>query len=115
LLPAASAQLQLLNLTAASGIPSTCLSVLTQTVACDRQLLHVKSVGLPGIKAFFEQRDLETLCVSGCTTALSTYQRRVNGACANVRYTTEYGTKRLVAAWAEEFVEAYNSACLKDK
>ncbi|KAH7038274.1 uncharacterized protein B0I36DRAFT_359860 [Microdochium trichocladiopsis] len=115
LLPAVNADVQLLQFNATSGIPSTCLSVLTQTVACTDQLIHVAEVGMPGIKAYFEAGDLQSLCVATCTTALTTWQRRVVGACANVRIPTERGTQRLVAALAEEFVEAYSSACLKDK
>ncbi|RYP41942.1 hypothetical protein DL768_010417 [Monosporascus sp. mg162] len=110
----AQAQIQLLNITAGSTIPTTCRQVLTQTVACNKQLLHAKEVGVPVINHFYSAEALTNLCTNGCTAALSTWLRRVTGACANVRIPTNHGTLMLVSALAEQYVEAYSSYCLRD-
>lgn len=105
-----AAQIYLANFTssnAPSTFSSTCVSVLNQQVNCSPYLNYV---GLDS--SFYSNAVLSTLCTSTCITALSTYLRRVEGACTNMYYDSPNGYSYLAAYNAELVWERYETVCL---
>jgi hypothetical protein len=106
--PPAVAQYQFYNLTTAgTDLSSTCVSVLNQAVSCDT------AVSWAGKGRYEDDATLATLCTTTCTNALSTWLRRVAGACT-VRYNNGKGNAVLPAYWVESIVENYNIVCQKN-
>lgn len=102
------AQVYLANFTTApSSFSSTCVQVLNQQVNCNASLLWAGQDGR------FETDDtLEYLCTSTCASALSTYVRRVEGACGTSRYEGTDGYDYLAYYNAELVYERYESLCV---
>lgn len=103
------AQLYLFNITEPiDGLSSTCIAVLNQALACDPSL--------PGLTPNEWESDdvLDSICTSTCTTAWSTYLRRVSGACGTSRYDGGNGFLYLPAINIEPVYEQYQLLCLKD-
>jgi hypothetical protein len=104
----AVAQVQLLNVTTTvPGLSSTCIQVMNQEVACNSSLTWAGKDG-----RFETDETLNGLCSSTCASALSTWQRRVNGACGNVYATMPDGYSYLPQYFVEVFVEQYETLCL---
>ncbi|KAH6675411.1 hypothetical protein F5X68DRAFT_246636 [Plectosphaerella plurivora] len=95
------------------SVPATCLAVLTQNINCPPVLIHARDVG-GALSRFYSDKSLTDLCTTACANSLSTWHRRVVGACANVRVPTSQGKLTLVAAWSQAFVETYATTCLVD-
>jgi hypothetical protein len=115
---ASQAQIQLLNISATDGIPSLCISVLNQQVTCDSALLAagnaVQNGPVFGTPQFFNSSQLTALCTTTCQNMLTTWMRRIAGACGTTLYEQPDGGKAVPAAIAENFVEVFNSVCLKN-
>lgn len=63
----------------------------------------------------FESDDtLAGLCTTACSTALSTWTRRITGACGTQRFETDQGLAWLPQAFAEQFTERFNVVCLRN-
>jgi hypothetical protein len=102
-----TAQVQLVNLTAVDGLSSTCIQVLNQQVSCNSSLLWAGQGGR------FETDDtLNYLCTSTCSSGLSTYLRRVSGACGTSRYNGGDGYDYLASYNGELIYENYQTLCL---
>jgi hypothetical protein len=100
-------QVQLVNLTAVDGLSSTCIQVLNQEINCNASLLWAGQGGR------FETADtVNYLCTSTCSSALSTYMRRVNGACGTNRYNGGDGYDYLASYYGEQVFENYQTLCL---
>ncbi|KAF4812172.1 LysM domain-containing protein [Colletotrichum siamense] len=108
-IPGALGLVYLANITnTPDGLSSSCIQVLNQGVNCDAVLLDIDA-------AFYEtDAVLISLCTTACTTALTTYQRRVAGACGNSRYTDHEGWSYLATYDFQERYEAYQAVCLQD-
>lgn len=104
------ATVNLANITVpVAGLSDTCIQVMNQAVNCDASLLTVDTW------KFETDQTLAALCVSACTTALSTYLRRVSSVCGStVRYNGTDGNSYSVLFRAQWFTEHYNVACLKN-
>lgn len=107
------AQVQLLNITSqlAPSLSSTCLSVLNQQLACNATLAGLgRSQGL----RIYSDQFLAGLCTSGCASALSTWLRRVSGACgsSHMPLDTSNQTQVIPAYFVETYLEAYQQTCL---
>ena len=115
LLGIANGQIKPINITQEDylSIPATCLSVLTQDVNCAPVLIFAREFG-GGMSRFYTDASLTDLCTSACTSSLTTWHRRVVGACADVRVPSSFGKLTLVAQWAQEYLEAYSTSCLAD-
>ncbi|KAH7625385.1 hypothetical protein B0T09DRAFT_393396 [Sordaria sp. MPI-SDFR-AT-0083] len=110
-----SAAVQLLNFTATDlpGLTSTCRSVINQAINCDPVFQDVARIGLDVIK-FWNDDTLDKLCTSTCDAALSTWMRRVQGACANQYFAVGEGFGQSPAAYVEQYYEIYRATCVKD-
>lgn len=107
----ASAQVQIYNLTVAdTNLSSTCVGVLNQNVNCDAS---IQWVGYNG--RYESAATLSTLCTTGCSSALSTWLRRVAGACTTRYNDTQSGNLILPALWAEAVIEHHNLVCQQNK
>ncbi|KEY68834.1 hypothetical protein S7711_09940 [Stachybotrys chartarum IBT 7711] len=90
------------------GLSSTCIGVLNQAVNCHESL---RSAGKDG--RFESDQTLSSLCTSTCSTALSTFVRRIGQTCSNARIVDgEYSYH--IAYGAQLFIERYNRVCLKN-
>jgi hypothetical protein len=90
------------------GLSSTCISVLNQAVACDEALTSVDAY------RFETDETLAKVCVATCATALSTYARRVTGACGSTFWAKDpAGVSYSLLYKAQVYMEKYNLACLK--
>jgi hypothetical protein len=90
------------------GLSDTCISVINQEIACNDSILWA------GADGRFESDDtLSGLCTTACANALSTWQRRVLGACGSSRYETANGWAVLATLWPELALEDHNRVCLK--
>lgn len=102
-------QLYLANITSpVAGLSATCIQVLNQPVDCDPLLLEIDA------SHYESDGTLAALCTSDCTTALSTYQRRVTGACGSGRYDGGDGWMYLAGYNAQIVVERFEGVCLKN-
>lgn len=112
----AFAQLKLVDIKQSDflSIPATCFSVLTSEVNCPPVIIPARDFG-GGYTHFYRDNDLSKLCASTCATGLTTWHRRVVGACANVRIPSSVGKLTLVAQFAQEYLEAQQTICLNDK
>jgi hypothetical protein len=113
----ATAQVQLLNLTQDllnTTVSSTCLAVLNQNITCDPTITILAGAKLFGSSYFFNATELASLCTTTCSSALTTWERRIAGACGSMYWPSSDGSQYLPAASAQNFIEAYNSACLQD-
>ncbi|KAH7392283.1 hypothetical protein DE146DRAFT_634435 [Phaeosphaeria sp. MPI-PUGE-AT-0046c] len=103
-----SQSIQLLNVTTAiSGFTSSCVAVLNQAIACDA------SIKWAGGGRYEDDQTLSALCTTACTSGLSTWLRRVAGACTQ-RSLGPQGSSILPAFWIEKIIEQYSLACFKD-
>ncbi|KAI0400686.1 hypothetical protein F4802DRAFT_619562 [Xylaria palmicola] len=103
------AQVQLHNITGTvPGLSSTCVQVLNQAVNCDASLLKI------GLSRFEKDATLSKLCTATCTSALTNFLRRVNGACGTSRYDGDNGFSYLASYYGETVWETYQTVCLKD-
>jgi hypothetical protein len=91
-----------------TGLSSTCVSVLDQSVACDPGLLYA------GNGRFETDATLAAVCTTSCQSALTTYIRRINQACGTTRYDGGDGFMYLAAFGAESVYERYQAVCLKN-
>lgn len=109
LVPLATAQIQVYNLTTAStNLSSLCVGVLNQVQTCDPAILWA------GYDGRYEADDiLATVCTSQCASSLSNWLRRASGACTT-RYVDASGNAILPAFYVETVVENYNLLCLKN-
>ncbi|KAI0449631.1 hypothetical protein F5B21DRAFT_509009 [Xylaria acuta] len=114
----ASQSVQLVSFKATnSSISATCEAVMNQNVSCDASLLSLGQLGLPhGLPELLPPSQLTSLCTTTCSASLSTWERRIQGACG-----TQYwpdsdggGGSFLLSARAEKFVEIYQAICLKN-
>lgn len=103
----AAAQVHLSNVNT-TGLSATCIAVLQQSIACDPLLLQV------GFGRFETDATLSTVCTSSCATALTTYIRRINGACGTTRYDGGDGYFYLAPFAAESAYERYQTTCLQN-
>ena len=102
-------QVQLANLTTLDGFSSTCIQVLNQQVNCNSSLLWA------GKNGRFETDDtLNYLCTADCSSALSTYMRRISGACGTSRYNGGDGYDYLAGYNGELVYERYQTLCLSN-
>ncbi|KAF7535385.1 hypothetical protein G7054_g5456 [Neopestalotiopsis clavispora] len=86
-----------------TGLSSTCVSVLDQSVACDPGLLYA------GNGRFETDATLAAVCTTSCQSALTTYIRRINQACGTTRYDGGDGFMYLAAFGAESVYERYQA------
>jgi len=111
-----AATVNLYNITSAEApsLSSTCLAVLTQSVTCDPSLIDVS---LRGLNSFWYYSDsfLSGLCTNACASGLSTWMRRVNGACANQRMITDDGNLELPSYIVEYWTEVYSQTCVTNQ
>ncbi|KAK3898440.1 hypothetical protein C8A05DRAFT_18986 [Staphylotrichum tortipilum] len=108
------AQVQLLNITSqtAPGLSSTCLAVLNQQVACNTTLAVL---GRSGSLRIYSDQFLVGLCTSSCSSSLTTWLRRVSGACGAASYMpldASSQTQVIPAYFAEKYLEYYQQTCL---
>lgn len=110
LTPVVIAQVQLLNITSAlyPELSATCIAVLNQAVACD------SSITWAGQGRFESDDTLSLLCTTACATALSTWQRRVIGACTT-RFNNGAGSLVLPQLWPQVAIDQHNLLCLQQK
>src|SRR5262245_51447356 len=77
----ACAQVYIHNITkTVSGLSAACTQVMNQPVSCDTSLLDMS------LARFESDSILAKLCTTACSTALTNFLRRVNGACGTSRY-----------------------------
>lgn len=93
--------------TSVPGLSATCITVIAQSVACNSSLLWAGQNG-----RYESDATLAGLCTTTCSSALTTWARRVAGACGTSRFETKYGYAWLPQAYAEQYIERYNSVCL---
>lgn len=108
--PSRAQQVSMLNITAADqpGFPAACITVLNQVVTCDPKILEAGRGG-----GYANDQTLAAVCTTACATSLSTWTRRVVGACGTSRYTS--GQASILAAYmAESLVENYSVLCVKN-
>ncbi|KAI1381144.1 hypothetical protein F4677DRAFT_118218 [Hypoxylon crocopeplum] len=111
----ASQSIQLLNLTSTNyNLTSTCLSVSNQLVTCNRTLTGLGGSGLNGILVYSDDM-LAGLCTSSCSSSLSNWVRRIEGACPGQTIPMGDGTSWYIARIGETFQELYQQACIQDK
>jgi len=104
----AYAQIYLYNVSStAPGLSSTCIQVINQAVNCNSSLIWAGQNG-----RFEDDTTLAGLCTSTCTSALSTWQRRVSGACGTQRAPIKDGYLVLAEYLTEIWIERYNQVCL---
>lgn len=110
---------QLLHVNKTDDISSTCVSVLNQEVACDPMLaglgdaMHGDAVfGTPN---FLSSDELSSLCTSACGAGLRSWERRIAGACGSKLWNQTDGGKYAIAVYAENYVELYDTLCLKNR
>lgn len=119
LLAPVQAQIQLLNVTKTPDISDTCVAVLNQQVTCNNALVSLGDAteGRPpfGIPLFLSSSQLTSLCTSSCLTSLTTWQRRIAGACGSTLWNQTNGGKYAMASLSQSYIELYNSACLKNR
>lgn len=112
------AQIQLFNISATDGISSTCSTVVNQQVTCDRALAlagnAIQYGPVFGTPLFFNSSQLTALCTTTCQSSLTTWERRIAGACGAALTVQPDGGSAAPAALAENFVEIFNSVCLKN-
>ncbi len=90
------------------GLSDTCISVLNQAVACDEALVSVDAY------RFETDATLTKVCVATCATALSTYARRVTGACGSTFWAKDpNGNAYSLLYRLQLYTEKYNLVCLK--
>lgn len=108
-------QVQLINLTAeaAANLSTTCQGVIAQDVSCNSTITLLGAGELNGLW-IYQTSMLAGLCSATCASALSTYLRRVAGACGSTYITWADGTQTLPALYAEQWKELYDQACLED-
>ncbi len=111
-----AAQIQLVQVEQGnSSVPAACISVLNQNVTCDASLNSVAGGhGYGALDYFPDSTKLAALCNTACSTSLSTWQRRIAGACGTGYWDAADGSQYLPAALAERYIEVWNSACLKN-
>ncbi|KAL6697209.1 hypothetical protein J3F84DRAFT_368307 [Trichoderma pleuroticola] len=113
------AQVQLLNITDAPGLSATCIAVLNQAVNCTTTIASIGNVldGSPvfGTPLFLTSSQLSGLCNTACSVSLTTWERRIAGACGATLYDATDGGQFALALFAEQYVEAYSSVCLMNK
>lgn len=106
----AQAAINIYNLTAPiPGLSDTCIGVLNQAVNCDESLATAGKGG-----RFESDATLSTLCVASCTTALSTYMRRISQSCGTARLPVRDGYSYSANYGAQLYLERYNSVCFKN-
>ncbi|KAI1211218.1 uncharacterized protein F4807DRAFT_458790 [Annulohypoxylon truncatum] len=113
------AQIQLLNVSAADrNTSSTCIDVLNQQVTCDRALVSaafaVQSGPVYGTPLFLNSSQLTDLCTTTCQSSLKIWEGRIAGACGSTLYKQPDGGMAILAAIAENYVEIFDSICLKN-
>lgn len=117
--PFAEAQVQLLNITNAPSLSATCIAVLNQAVNCTTTIASIGNVldGSPvfGTPLFLTSSQLSGLCNTACSASLTTWERRIAGACGATLYDAADGGQYALALFAEQYVEAYSSVCLMNK
>jgi hypothetical protein len=91
-----------------TGLSTSCIAVLQQSVACDPLLLQV------GYGRYEDDSTLTKVCTSSCATALTTYIRRITGAYGTTRYDGGDGYFYLAAFGAESTYERYQTTCLQN-
>jgi len=102
-------QISLVTLSAnVPGLSATCITVVNQAVACNSSIIWAGNNGRVESDA-----TLNGLCTTACTTALTTWQRRVAGACGTSRFESEAGYAILPQIYVEQYLEKYSSLCLK--
>ncbi len=96
-----------------TNISSTCVSVINQNVSCDPLLAELGQRGLPyGVNLFLTSTQLSSLCTSACSSSLSTWERRIGGACGTSLWPALDGGQVSLPSIAELYVEVYHSFCL---
>lgn len=106
----ALAQVHLVNITnPVNGLPSACIQVLNQAVTCD------ESIQWAGMDFRYESDEtLTKLCTATCSNSLSTYLRRIAGACGTSRFEGTDGLSYLPGYFAEVVLERHQTLCLKN-
>jgi hypothetical protein len=101
--PAEAQQVRFLNITAPyQNFTSTCISVLNQAVSCDPKVLDAG-----------KDETLASVCTTTCTSSLTTWVRRVLGACSTSRY-LDGKASVLASALGQAVLERYSVLCLKN-
>lgn len=106
------AQVQLVNMTSlatSKGLSQTCVDVINQQVQCNASLSWAGRTG-----GFETDDTINGLCSTPCASSLSTWLRRINGACTTSRLLRIDGYAVLPAYYAEVFIERYNLVCLQN-
>jgi hypothetical protein len=107
--PSHAQQVRFLNITAPyQNFTSTCISVLNQAVSCDPKVLDAGKDG-----KFESDTTLASVCTTTCASSLSTWVRRVLGACATSRY-LDGKASVMAGALGQAVLERYNVLCLKN-
>lgn len=102
-------QLFLFNITSQiEGLPTTCITVLNQGLACDPYLTSASP------SKWESESVLKSICTSTCESSWATYLRRVNGACGSSRFAGPDGRLYLPVAEIEPVYETYQLVCLKN-
>lgn len=102
-------QLFLFNITSPiEGLPTTCITVLNQALACDPYLTSASP------SKWESESVLKSICTSTCDSSWATYLRRVNGACGSSRFAGPDGRLYLPVAEIEPVYETYQLVCLKN-
>lgn len=101
-------QLFLFNITTIEGLPSTCITVLNQALACDPYLTSASP------SKWESESVLKSICTPTCDSPWATYLRRVNGACGSSRFAGPDGRLHLHVAEIEPVYETYQLVCLKN-
>jgi hypothetical protein len=103
-------QVYFANLTAPfENFTPSCISVLNQAVDCDPKLLDAGRNG-----RFESDETLASVCTTACTNALTTWARRVAGACVAGRYPIHNGRGTVLASFlGQSTLERYYTLCVK--
>ncbi|KAK0710664.1 hypothetical protein B0H67DRAFT_493501 [Lasiosphaeris hirsuta] len=107
--------IKMMNYTAAQlpGISTTCLGILNQDVNCDPVLLEVAKMGIDK-EFYYTDELLNAVCTSTCTTALSTWIRRVGQSCGTQWIQLPNGASMSPLLYSQTYSEAYDHTCLKN-
>lgn len=102
-------QVSILNITAPYyDFSPTCIQVLNQAVSCDPKILDAGRGG-----KLESDQVLKTVCTTDCANSLTTWVRRVVGACGQSRYID--GKASVLAAFlGQTRLEEYSVLCLKN-
>lgn len=91
-----------------TNISSACIAALTADVACREGVADL----VPG--KYYPLTSLQSLCLSSCSSALSSYHTSVLSNCAEDTWEDASGELLPVALYSELIRYSYDFACLKD-